>query len=288
MIDLSPQSPTFSGEPCHCSHRVQGTEEEPATSEGPGAVEAPRPPTSVDYTSSTPWGRRLLLPRLRRRENGAGRGAETNGRRRRGGTITGLLVTISLIGALAAGAAVFSPGLLRASPEDSGEIRAKDPAHQEMADALATLIGRSHAVLAVHDRGATPYLETVLWLNDRTNPGRIDPEELAILSHSEVLWTIFYYELESSAGEGDAEAEALEPAEVGKPAFCGRWRSRPDVVPRVIATGISDLRLEVKNPAADGHALLRISLTWRSDSADGPDEASVLADVVMCGTDAAE
>ncbi len=74
------------------------------------------------------------------------------------------------------------------------------------------------------------------------------------------------------------------------PAFCNRWRARPDVVPLVLARGVSDMRVERVGSVQDewvawgkwgGLQRLRLSLTWASDSADGPDEASVLVNTVM-------
>ena len=287
MIDQTPRSLTLPGEP---SDGSLGTERPEKVLRAVPAGLDRGDESSSDPTTATPRGRRLLLPRGRRggSDEDVNLAAGANPRLRRGGTISGLLVTLSAIGTLAVGAAVVSPRFLKAAPRESAEIHARLPAHQETASALAALIGRSHMLLALHDRGATPYQETVLWLDDRVNPGVIDPEEVAVLSHSEVLWTIIYYGLEAPEEEACPEAEALEPARVREPAFCGHWRARAGVEPRVIATGISDLRIEPPEKGPGGSSLLRISLTWASDSTDGPDEASVLVDVAMRYWDAAE
>ena len=74
------------------------------------------------------------------------------------------------------------------------------------------------------------------------------------------------------------------------PDFCDRWRAHPGVVPMVLARGVSDMRVERVDSDQDewvawgrwgGLQRLRLSLTWASDSTDGPDEASVSVNTVM-------
>lgn len=204
---------------------------------------------------------------------------------RRGGTTGGLLVTLSLLGALAATAAVITPAYLSASgPEGAEAVTARMPAHHQMIELLGSLISRSREVLAVHQRGPGPYLEIVLWLDDADNPGLIDPDEVAVITHSEVLRTISYFALPGPEEEAEPE-EGLcwdtSASDIRTLAFCAAWRSRPDVRQRVLGTGIAAMDVQRLPPQEGGRTLLCISLTWTSDLADGPDEASVLLDVLM-------
>ncbi|MCH6550395.1 MAG: hypothetical protein IH804_00065, partial [Planctomycetes bacterium] len=148
------------------------------------------------------------------------------------------------------------------------------PDHQRLIESLGALIGRSSKVLAIHDRGPTPYMEVLLWVDDAKNPGTLDAGELALISHSRVLQTITYYTL-GEVGTGSGFGGAFD--QFG-PAFCDRWRAEPDVMARMIGAGVSDMRVEPVEGGPTGPALLRISLTWGPDSTDGPDEASVLVD----------
>jgi hypothetical protein len=205
----------------------------------------------------------------------------------RGGTTIGLLVTISLIGALAATAVIVTPAYLHASSSARPEpVIARLPAHQQMIELLGSLVSRSREVLAVHQRQASPYLELVLWLEDGANPGRIDPAEVAVITHSEVLRTISFFGLKEADASDEAQpAKAAgwvdEPSDIGSASFCAAWRSRPDVRQRVLGSSVATMEVEPLTDAGDGRALLRISLTWAPDLVDGPDEASVLVDVLM-------
>jgi hypothetical protein len=199
--------------------------------------------------------------------------------RSRGSTLAGVLWTIVLAGAVVATAAVITPSGLRArTPALPAEIAARLPEHQQVAELVAELIGRSCEVLAIHPRGTTPYLELVLWLEDAPETGTIDLGEVAVLSHSRVLQTMTFYVLDDDEA---AAAEGLRREEACKPAFCRAWRDRRDVVARVIATGLSDVRAE-RLAYPDGRpGLLRIFFTWASQSSDGADEASILIDAAM-------
>jgi hypothetical protein len=209
-------------------------------------------------------------------------------RARRGGTTGGLLLTFALFGTLAATAAVVTPAYLSASgPERPAPVAARMPAHQQMIELLGSLVSRSKEVLAVHQRGASPYLEIVLWLDDADNPGRIDPAEVAVITHSEILRTISYFALPDS-GEEAEKAESnrgaggnVATSDIRAQAFCSAWRSRPDVRQRVLGAGIIAMEVQPLPRPEGGRSLMCISLTWASDLADGPDEASVLLDVLM-------
>lgn len=215
--------------------------------------------------------------------------------RRRGETLGGLLVTLSIIGALGVAAAVVAPrylvGAVAGHPPDAPDvpelIRARNPTHGELIDALSRLIARSVGILAIHHRGPGPYLELVLWLDDDVNPGRPDARELALLSHSRILQTLTLYRRPSGTsggapsdwgGAGGLWASGNSATD---PSFCGRWRADPDVKALVLMRGVSDMRVE---PVASPHASLqrlRILLSWAADSVDGADEASAIVDTVM-------
>ena len=51
------------------------------------------------------------------------------------------------------------------------------PERQQVLTGLAALLGGSLEVLAIHQRGPTPFVEVVLWLEDSHNLGRIDRDE---------------------------------------------------------------------------------------------------------------
>ncbi len=204
---------------------------------------------------------------------------------RRGGTLAGLLITLSLVGALSVTAVVVAPRYLAAGPPRRMQPQvqaARADAHQEQIDALAALIGRSAGVLAIQQRGPTPYLEMVLWLQDDDSEGiqdQADESELAVLSHSQVLRTITIYRL--ADGEEAAAEGQWDPRQPAGAAFCDRWRADPRVGSMVLIAGVSDMRVEPLEPPQEGSQRLRIELTWASDSADGADEASVLVDAVV-------
>ena len=229
------------------------------------------------------------------RHNPAPRRSSPGPTGRRGGTTLGLLVTLSVIGLLTVTAVVFTPGRLIATPRSPAEtVKASHPAHQRTIELLGSLIRRSKQVLALHQRGATPYLELVLWLEDVENPGRIDPGEIAILSHSEVLQTVNFYALDEEAQQeggldptlralvgGAPETPKLPTSDIAHPDFCNEWRTLPGIAQRVVATHVADMLAHTLGTSESGKTLLRIALTWTGDSSDPPDEAALLLDVVM-------
>ena len=201
---------------------------------------------------------------------------------RRGGTLAGLLITLSLVGALSVTTVVVAPRYLAAGIVQPQVQPARADAHQEQIDALAALIGRSVGVLAIQQRGLTPYLEMVLWLQDDDSEGiqdQADESELAVLSHSQVLRTITIYRL--ADGEEAAAGGLWDARQPAGAAFCDRWRADSRVESIVLIAGVSDMWVEPLEPPQEGSQRLRIELTWASDSADGADEVSVLVDAVV-------
>jgi len=261
-----------------------------------------------------------------------------------GGVGRSLLMMLCGIGLLCGAAAIFNPSSLQAvtspfMPDASNpqSTHATDN-HQEFANTLASLVERCVEVLAVHDRGRTPYSEIVLWVDDRANPGIIDQDELAVISHSQLFRTVAVYSINScgleaadaapssktdhttpttqrlmgssnssraaaagnatgagEAGSGGsvtgARRTALSAIDLNnrqalrQSSFCDTWRGLSQVKQCVIATGVSDLRLE---PVSEGGGVdggdgelshLRISLTWSADSVDGAGEAGALVNL---------
>jgi hypothetical protein len=200
-----------------------------------------------------------------------------------------VLVTLSILGTLTVGTVVIAPRYIVAGPPPPQEFPAAMPAHQQLIEDLGGLIERSVGVLAIHDRGSTPYVEMVLWLTDHPEigiDGKADDGELAVLSHSSILQTISIYRMTSDGKDAAAAIEASRSSSE----FCRQWRANSNVVPLVLASGVSDVRVEPAGGAQDewvawgpwgGLQRLRLTLTWAVDSADGPDEASVLVHTVM-------
>ncbi len=218
----------------------------------------------------------------------------TSSNMRAGGTTAGLLTTLVALGVLTTVAALVAPSYLNANSIPVVEpVVARDAAHQQMIEILAALIGRSREIVAIHDRGASPYLELVVWLEDQDHSGEPDPDEIAIISHSEVMQTILCFGYDEA---DDASDEPLPPgwtalnkpgpplpsmADIDRADFCAAWRDHPLVTRRVLAARIASLAVTEVSRSEDGAALLEISLTWASESADGPDMASVPVDVVL-------
>jgi hypothetical protein len=190
--------------------------------------------------------------------------------RRRGGTTAGLITALLVAGGLTATAVIVTPRALKASGPTAEPAR--HPAHQDVMEIFGALVARSHAVLAIHPPGATPYQEIVLWLEDGPRVGAIEAGEVAVVSHSPVMRTIALHTL---APASVAAATPIDRAAAAAPAFCSDWRDHADVTRTVLAHGIT--RLVVEPVAVSGGApMLRISFTWAVDSSDGPDDGSVL------------
>ncbi|MCI0364873.1 MAG: hypothetical protein L0219_13430 [Phycisphaerales bacterium] len=227
----------------------------------------------------------------------------------RRGTVLRSLLMVTCGGTFLAGAAfVLDPLTLQAVSKPPESSQTAPQRRREFVDHLARLIGGCVAVLAVHDRGDTPNSQIVLWVDDRTNPGVIDAPELAIVSQSQLFQTITLYTMtagspgrlfESAASTRPIERDAplswditgqyvqsraetkdtygLE--EVGQATFCDRWRALPSVVPHIIGTGISDMRVERLSKSPAELSPLRILLRWGLDSTDGAWEASTVIDL---------
>jgi len=199
---------------------------------------------------------------------------------RRGSTLVGMLTTIGVLGAFAVVVYVAVPsGLHGGASDPPPTIAATFEQNQAIIDSLASLIGHSAQVIAVHPRTASPYVELVLRLHGDADVDEIPARELVVLSHSAVLHTVVLYELDDEEREGAAKASKLTYTldELKQPTFCNHWRSDPDVRARLLARGISDMQIQqLESSFEDGTITLRLSLTWSPDSADGGDAAAVL------------
>lgn len=202
---------------------------------------------------------------------------------RRGGSTGFALILLAGFCTLGVSAVFIGPRMIYADDGDAGIIVATDPSHQNTIEIFAGILARSRAVLALHDRGETPFEELVLWIEDRDRPGRIDPHEVVVISHSKVLQTLTYFGVDKIEGSLPLSLDELKTTR-----FCDQRRTDPGVTVRVIGAGISDLDLTRQDIIQGGRALLRISFTWASELTDAPDEAAVLVDVVMQTTNGPE
>lgn len=210
-----------------------------------------------------------------------------NERRCCGGTVTRPLVLLSLLGTAIVSALVAGPRLGRGAGERSHSAPLPAPTagqhdHRSLMGHLTGLIGRSAAVLAVHQRGATPYLEIVLWLEDRDGSGKAEPAEVVIVSHSRIMRTVTLFEWAAGATPAEGALKIVRPA---MPAFCNAWRADWHVRPQVILAGVSDLAAQPLESLVAGRQRLRITLTWVGDSADGPDVVSADVDAAVAAPD---
>jgi hypothetical protein len=218
---------------------------------------------------------------------------------RRGSTLSGVLATIGIIGTFAAVVYVAAPSELHGSAGASVALKqpidAANENNQLLIESLATLIGHSAEVVAVHLRTASPYMEIVLRMQGSMDSTDVAAEEIAVISHSSVLHTIMLHSFDNddqsamrraersklSSRHSRAASNRFTRAELELPGFCDQWRSNPNVKPRLLARGISDMRVQTVDRANDQRVTLRLSLTWSPEFADGGDEAAVLIDAAM-------
>ncbi|MCH8822472.1 MAG: hypothetical protein IH984_03085 [Planctomycetes bacterium] len=201
-------------------------------------------------------------------------------------TLAGMLTLTAVAATLTVAAVVVTPRFSNAQSVDSGLIAAKHETNNQFIHGLAELIGRSVEVLAIHDRDNSPYLEMVIWLEDHQVPGKPSIDEVAVISHSQILGTIVLYRM--GLDENSSIPVVLKRADLKSVNFCNQWRANPRSVPTVLATGISDMRVERTGSPYNGAQRLRITLTWAEDSSDGSDKASVLVDAAMFHSEARE
>ncbi len=187
-----------------------------------------------------------------------------------------VLALVSVFGTLGVTAVMVGPRVIEAqtTARTSHVVAARNPGHQRVIELFGSMVARSRAILAVHRRGGTPFEELVLLLEDRDNPGRIDPQEVGVVSHSRILQTLTFYTHESA----EFAPKAVEPS-WAEPEFCESWRASPERKAVVIASGLSDVQYEYEQLIQGETPALRITFTWAADSADGSDMASIVVGV---------
>ncbi len=185
----------------------------------------------------------------------------------RGSVLTSVLVTFSIACVFATAAYFAMPASLYATRDQPQAIEASNERHQETLDLLASMIASCKEIIAIKPRGASPYAELVLRVSGEADE-HVLADEVVLISHSRVLQTIVLFE---HAPSDTGHRIAFARSSVERPGFADQWRANPEVSPRILATGISDMQLE--RPSVE---LLRIVLTWAPDSADGKDVAAAL------------
>jgi hypothetical protein len=201
---------------------------------------------------------------------------------RRGSVTSSLVLSLLSFGVLAAFAAVFGPRYLHATEPGGHQRHAQFAGHQIVLEGLGRLVSGAQGVIAVHERGPSPFAEVVLWLEDSSNAGVIDRHELVVVGHSRVLRTVTVYQTARQGGATGASWPADAP-QLRSRAFCDQWRTDPAIRPRVIGTGISDMRIERIDESGVQRARYAITLTWAADSVDGADEATLFVDAIEVG-----
>ncbi|MGI9012927.1 MAG: hypothetical protein ACR2GY_01605 [Phycisphaerales bacterium] len=207
----------------------------------------------------------------------------------RGAIHTGLLVTISLIVSIAGVATITLPRISAAS-NDHDKQRALSRKEIHAQATIQRIVSESHRVMHIVPRGDTPYAEVVLWTNDTHHPGRMDADEVVVLSHSQVLQTVSVYRLKAdsrpqsshvpiSSLSSPSPASGLE-AGLSSSAFCDRWRARPDVQVQTLAHGVHDMQFKSESAQSD----LQIELIWAADFADDRAGRSGSFDPILPGS----
>lgn len=210
---------------------------------------------------------------------------KSNPRRRRGAAGRQTLGLLCLLAGTVLVGYVAGPGLVQAS-DSARQQRAEQRQMLVTAlNAVSSAVSRCRAVLAMHPRGETPYVDIVLWMTDDRNPGAVDPEELALLSHSRALGSIRLFTLAHGRGGfpdlltnsipvvADTTPFAGHP---DSPEFGDLWRSSPHVNSTILADRVSDLSVEIIRSDDGGHGAMRIELICTPESADWAERASVV------------
>lgn len=194
---------------------------------------------------------------------------------------------MSVTGALAATVWVARPAYLHGQSITYETVTARSEVHQEIIDLIATMIGSSAEVAAIHLREQSPYLEIVMRIEGEGDT--VEPEQVVLLTHSRLLQTVTLWQMTAgnrppAAGETPADnrqpaagaSRALAKADLYKRDFPDRWRSNPAVQPVLLAAGLSDFHVQAME-----RGVLRITLTWDVNSADGEDEAALSVHAVL-------
>lgn len=236
-----------------------------------------------------------------------------------GGVLRSMLMFVCGAVVLVGAALMLEPNALQAVGGHTlapAPVHSSQRTHDEFAETLSTLIANCKEILALNNHQPNAQASIVLWVKDDENLGVIDPEEIAVISHSQLLRTVTAYSMEKRGTRSEAaSAEAgssskpattsairaqtldrgvvtgtprygrpaalrlggpLDRTAISAPVFCDRWRATPSVQPKTIGTGISDMRVEPVSGEAADFSVLRLWLRWSADSADGAGEATAL------------
>jgi hypothetical protein len=154
------------------------------------------------------------------------------------------------------------------------------PAHRRALDMVSEHMGSAKAIVDIRRRGRD--LDLILWMDDASNLGAIDRDEIAVLSFRAPLRTLILYE-HDPAGTAPADAVAAQPvlAEPAEdPASIEHWKLHPDVRSTILAADVSDVSMASHGPDSGLRMLLRIDLKWSEDRADVADRGTVYVSAV--------
>jgi hypothetical protein len=178
--------------------------------------------------------------------------------------VTALLgggITVSVVvGPRAINAAVGS--------EDAGprEVTPAVPKHQQTLRALRMMLEHSEGLIAIHG-GSSGSPRGVLWYADTNNDGLPGVTELVVLTHHGVAGTVVAY----AADPGAHSNTPIDPGIVSSAGFAERWTFRDDMTARVVASGVTELRLERLAGGADddGAGRVVLGLQWAPNESEG-------------------
>lgn len=85
--------------------------------------------------------------------------------------------------------------------------------------------------------------------------------------------------VQAPSKDSDDEFVLWTRGEIQRREFCNMWRRDPAVVPRLIASDVSDLRVQLMPATGQDRATMRIGLTWTEETSDEIEEAHVLVEV---------
>lgn len=202
---------------------------------------------------------------------------------RRGHVLVAVLTSLATIGGVVAISAFVSPYALWGSEQAHRNDHLSDT-QTRVLELVQDTLQSCTAIVAVQARGATPYEELVVWLDDIERPGSASIGEIAVIGHSRVLQTLTLYVPDFEHGYSEdltrlaLDLQGLLDETHTTAAFCTNWRSNPSMRGTVIVRGISDAHFE-SVVAGPQRGQLEISLTWRTDSADSDVMGTILVDV---------
>jgi len=204
--------------------------------------------------------------------------------KRRGLSLSGLLMLIATIAGVGTMAWFATPIVLRAGSDvNDGEVDlSKLPDEfRGLVDALDILLRKSKATCLIREEaGAGESVEfIVLWVSDDDDIGHVNESEVAILRFSEFLGSItLYARAEKSGGWGGADAQKNRNIDgmLQTSSFIDSFLHEENTHGRVIGVHITSMRIDGTKLSDNGRnegvdsSVGRIELTYRGHSADTP------------------